>query len=339
MSSGSDIEKFWDLLELKLGCSVPKYVQNILTLNGFDSVLSIKTITSDDIEYFRNYARSEMNRRIPMNANLNDYYGSYSDTPTEFEFLRGHIRLLEQIVLLINEIIATKGPEFFILKTPKNQANKNIFLSDINVQGEKQALNSDGILPTLSQANVEANVGNISTSIIRENENVSVESGPNEPSTSEQAMTKFNQEKSQIHSNVVSWLQRNARSVYEQHQHGLSVDLVKIASKDEKGTVSAGIKCLVCADVIQVTKTGTYFVLSNFHKHIRSHLKKQKMKRKLRGSKVPKKPVKRKSRRLYTEKVDTDVCTSSDSEDTAAIAKEILIPEVAMIFQKILMKP
>lgn len=91
----TDVDKFWDLIDVKLGCNVPKYIQNILLLNGFDKALSVKTITIDDIEYFQEYARNDMHKRIPKNADLSEYYGLFCETPKEFVFLRGHLRLLQ----------------------------------------------------------------------------------------------------------------------------------------------------------------------------------------------------------------------------------------------------
>lgn len=125
-------EKFWDLIEVKLGCNVPIYVQNILALNGYENALSIKTLTSEDMEYLRNYARNDMHNRIPEGANLSDYYGPFSERPKEFEFLRGHLKLMEQLVLLINETILSKGHEYFSFKKQK------VVQTKITVQKEVQ---------------------------------------------------------------------------------------------------------------------------------------------------------------------------------------------------------
>lgn len=90
-------------------------------------------------------------------------------------------------------------------------------------------------------------------------------------------------------------------------------------------TVSATVKCPVCDDVIQITKAENYYLLSNFHKHIKSHLKQNNKggKRKL-GSKGRKVDAKRKSRQLNKKEVgESNANTSSESDDSAAVLKEM----------------
>lgn len=130
--SRSDLEKFWEVIESKFGCNVPIYVQNVLALNGYDNALSISTVTSGDIEYMQNYARDEMHKRIPKNSDLKNYYGYFWETPKEFQFLRGHIKLLEKIVELINTTTASKGPDVFSFKSKsKTQPNKVTVRQDL----------------------------------------------------------------------------------------------------------------------------------------------------------------------------------------------------------------
>lgn len=119
----SNFKKFWEILEAKLGSNVPIYVQNILAFNGYENALSVGTLTSEDIVYLQNYARNEMHKRIPKDADLKEYYGYFSENPTEFEFLRGHVKFLEKIVSFINVTIASKGPDVFSCKTNKIQQN------------------------------------------------------------------------------------------------------------------------------------------------------------------------------------------------------------------------
>lgn len=71
---------------------MPKYIQNTVAFNGYDNAVSVKTITSEDIEYLQNYARNEMHKHVPQNVDLTEYYGSFSQSKV---FLRGHVKLLE----------------------------------------------------------------------------------------------------------------------------------------------------------------------------------------------------------------------------------------------------
>lgn len=122
--TSQDCVKFWDLVENKFGCSVPKYVKNILALQGFDNALSIKTLSEGDFEFLEKYAKNDMSKRIPLNADLSDYYGTFSEAPQDFVFLLGHRRLLEEIVAGLNKTIATKGYDVFSIHKNKIQMIK-----------------------------------------------------------------------------------------------------------------------------------------------------------------------------------------------------------------------
>lgn len=135
MSQAEDVNKFCEFIESKFACSVPLYVQNILALNGYDSALSIRTLTGEDFEYPQHYARNKMIDRIPKDAECSDYYGPFHEKKDEFEFLRGHIKLLEQIASLINTTIESKGIEVFSFKKPKLQ--QRIVTARKDLQGKR----------------------------------------------------------------------------------------------------------------------------------------------------------------------------------------------------------
>lgn len=136
----SDVNKFWEVIETKLGCNVPKYIQNILALNGYDTALSIRTITMEDVQYLENYARNDMKNRIPQDADQKDYYGSFVDNPKEFSFLRGHVKLLQEIVSYIKTMTASKGADFFSVKKIKEQPQGRTFEPPNVLLGKKQCL-------------------------------------------------------------------------------------------------------------------------------------------------------------------------------------------------------
>lgn len=117
----SDLEKFWNIIEVKMGCNVPKHIQNILALNGYENAVSIKTLTSEDFNQLQSFARSDMYKRIPENSDLKDYYGSFYSTPEEFIFLPGYIKLIEEIVSFIKCKTASEGPNFFVFKSNINK--------------------------------------------------------------------------------------------------------------------------------------------------------------------------------------------------------------------------
>lgn len=107
---------FWDFIEAKMGCNVPKYVKNIFYLNGYENAVSIKTLKSADIVELQTFAQNTMESRIPEDVDKSDYYGCFTMNTKEFMFLPGHIRLIEEIVAYINQKTALHGPEFFASK-------------------------------------------------------------------------------------------------------------------------------------------------------------------------------------------------------------------------------
>lgn len=132
----SDVDNFWSIIESKMGCNIPKHIKNLLAMRGYENAVSIRTITSDDIKEMQDFARSaDMKERLPKDANLEDYYGCFSNTPAKFQILPGYAKLIEEIVDYIKIMTASKGPDFFIIKS-KKQANieGNLLVAQGNFQ-------------------------------------------------------------------------------------------------------------------------------------------------------------------------------------------------------------
>lgn len=93
-------KRFWDQLETMTGCAVPIYLKNILFLMGYDNPLSVKGISSKDIENIQAYMKSkEYEERIPPNSNKTDFYG-VSTIREKAYILPGHVKLLEELVCI-----------------------------------------------------------------------------------------------------------------------------------------------------------------------------------------------------------------------------------------------
>lgn len=118
----TEVEKFWDIIENKLGCSVPKYLQNILALRGYENAHSIKTITQEDLSELQKYVRSdEMMERVPKDADFRDYFGVFHATPKKCYVLPGHMKLLIEIVEFVKLSIISKGMDHFSTKPKQIQ--------------------------------------------------------------------------------------------------------------------------------------------------------------------------------------------------------------------------
>lgn len=105
---------FWDILQSKMGCIVPKYLVNLLLMRGYDSAFSVRRMTIADINGLSLYAKSdEMKESLPPNAKLENYYCVFSSKPDKFDILPGHVNLLLEIVDFIKLTMLTKGTDYF----------------------------------------------------------------------------------------------------------------------------------------------------------------------------------------------------------------------------------
>ncbi|KAJ6648966.1 hypothetical protein Bhyg_04198, partial [Pseudolycoriella hygida] len=99
-----------------MGCNVPKHIQNILALNGYENAVSIKTITSED-----------------------------GLTPDKFAFLSGYIKLIEEIVSFKSKTVPNeiKRASRTVMHTTKTSSSTSIALNSTT---------SASLIPTTSFA-------------------------------------------------------------------------------------------------------------------------------------------------------------------------------------------
>lgn len=114
MNREASIENFWDLIERKISIIFPTYLRNILKLRGYDNAASVKTITSEDIEKFEIFAKTEMNNRLPEFSRPIDYFYIYIG-PDDFEILPGHKIILKEVVAYVKEMMDLHGRDYFNL--------------------------------------------------------------------------------------------------------------------------------------------------------------------------------------------------------------------------------
>lgn len=113
MNRDNDVESFWNFMERKMAIIFPTYLRNILKLRGYDNAVSVKAITTDDIENnFEIFAKTSMTNRIPKNGNHEDYFSIY-DGPDDFEIIPGHKILLAEVVEYIKEMTNLHGKDYF----------------------------------------------------------------------------------------------------------------------------------------------------------------------------------------------------------------------------------
>lgn len=64
---------FWDFIESRMCCIVPRYLINLLAMQGYENAFSIRRLTMEDIGDLNKYAKSaEMKNRSEKNSQI-DY--------------------------------------------------------------------------------------------------------------------------------------------------------------------------------------------------------------------------------------------------------------------------
>lgn len=112
---------FWEVLEDLMSLEIPLHVKNILTLYGLDNAPAMRNINDELIKQIEKFVHEDMLRRIPTDANLKDYFGGYENEIDKFKFVGGHIILLKEIVIFINDTISKSSclkDGFLVFKTP-----------------------------------------------------------------------------------------------------------------------------------------------------------------------------------------------------------------------------
>lgn len=89
--------EWWDKVEIALKCTIPTYIKNLLTMCGYDNIISLRCISENytqHVEVLENFARIEMEHFRDQNKPAKDYYGLYAKCPKKFKILPGHKYIL-----------------------------------------------------------------------------------------------------------------------------------------------------------------------------------------------------------------------------------------------------
>lgn len=102
-------KRLWSIIEIKLKTKfghdslIPKYIKNILNLNGFDNMCAFAKLDDEIINKLEIFARVEMIHVIDERVNPKDYFHIY--THRNFKFVIGHRILLKEISLNAQQYI------------------------------------------------------------------------------------------------------------------------------------------------------------------------------------------------------------------------------------------
>lgn len=106
--------EFWDGVEQETGSKIPKYLKNVLIMNGYNNTFSLSKIDDDKIASIEAMVREDLSDLLPLDAVKKFYYGLYENKPEKFKVLSGH-------VILLKDLSAFYGKKAFF----KPQENQN----------------------------------------------------------------------------------------------------------------------------------------------------------------------------------------------------------------------
>lgn len=120
-------------MEENLQISIPPYIKNVLTYFGYDNFHTISTIEENDLEYIATEVRKGgiMNYFTNKSGIEDPLYGS-SKSEQNFEFSRGHQKLLMVIAKLLKKKLNENGVDAFLVKpSTKKEKNQDAAIEDV----------------------------------------------------------------------------------------------------------------------------------------------------------------------------------------------------------------
>ncbi|XP_024885627.1 uncharacterized protein LOC112463447 isoform X2 [Temnothorax curvispinosus] len=240
------VENFWDILETTHGVFIPNYIKNVMHFNNLDNPISFKKITESMISELENFAKNEMQDFIEPNADLKAYFGLFEKRPEKFRFMIGD----KQLILALVEIVKKMPPDNWRLSKPSQ-----VFLDEPSLKKAKLAVDKSNL-----QKNVLPLQSDQSSNVNLETERKKVET-----------LIKNLNKKYTSNENV-------SEDIREKLKCSTKVKISVKDSYDENGlskafTYSACVTCPLCSILVNFTKVGSRWIISNFARHIETHKK------------------------------------------------------------------
>lgn len=119
----ADFNGIWLFVEREMKMPIPSFIKSFLRYSGFENCHTISKIEEIDLEFIENYVRK---------ASLKDDFANgfdVSDFPVDlsenFQFSRGHKKLILAIAKLVKQKLNEDGVYAFSMEKPKKRAIRN----------------------------------------------------------------------------------------------------------------------------------------------------------------------------------------------------------------------
>lgn len=93
-------DTFWGDIELRLKGDIPATIKHVLKASGYESLLSLRDLTNDDLDDIENYANKHLVTWLKKMRKVDENYANSK----QFSFLPGH----KKIIFKISEVLRTK---------------------------------------------------------------------------------------------------------------------------------------------------------------------------------------------------------------------------------------
>ncbi len=92
-------DDLFSIMEEKMRSAIPDYIKKLMLIQGFDSIVAIRKMTSDDIEYLETFAISDnYANKVPAGSDGKEFYGEYNVDRANFRIVRGQQKLITEMV-------------------------------------------------------------------------------------------------------------------------------------------------------------------------------------------------------------------------------------------------
>lgn len=99
--------------------TVPKYMKFILMYCGYNNCHTISAIKQTDLNYFVTEVRQGNVTNFYSGLGINDAMEGSRESAENFEFIRGHEKLLMVIVNFVKQHLCDYGANIFLIDSPK----------------------------------------------------------------------------------------------------------------------------------------------------------------------------------------------------------------------------
>lgn len=115
VSLTEELNEVWKFVEEKINCAVPAYFKNILKACGYDNVITIASIEEKDVQYFEEEVKNGKVAKYYEESGTIKILDGSTKTETNFEFTRGHKKLLLFISDYLKNYLKDNDPNTSIL--------------------------------------------------------------------------------------------------------------------------------------------------------------------------------------------------------------------------------